>query len=50
MNAQRDTGTYRTNKKSFRCLLPLADQRKKNVEEQGIDPCASCMLSKRSTI
>ena len=23
---------------------------KKKVEEQGIDPCASCMLSMRSTI
>jgi hypothetical protein len=23
---------------------------KKNVENQGIDPCASCMLSMRSTI
>jgi hypothetical protein len=24
--------------------------RQKNVEEQGIDPCASCMQSRRSTI
>jgi hypothetical protein len=24
--------------------------KKKEVEKQGIDPCASCMLSKRSTI
>ena len=25
-------------------------KKKKKVEEQGIDPCASCMLSTRSTI
>ena len=25
-------------------------ERKKSVEKQGIDPCASCMLSMRSTI
>ena len=25
-------------------------RQEKNVEEQGIDPCASCMLSMRSTI
>jgi hypothetical protein len=28
----------------------LVDEPKKKVEKQGIDPCASCMLSKRSTI
>jgi hypothetical protein len=29
----------------------LGDKKKlKKVEEQGIDPCASCMLSTRSTI
>ena len=26
------------------------NQKRKKVEKQGIDPCASCMLSKRSTI
>ena len=31
---------------------PSLGENKKNivVEKQGIDPCASCMLSKRSTI
>jgi hypothetical protein len=35
------------------CPLPLGKQLKrvpKSVENQGIDPCASCMLSMRSTI
>jgi hypothetical protein len=28
----------------------VTKKKRKKVEEQGIDPCASCMLSTRSTI
>ena len=35
---------------SIFAYLSLAKTNKKKVEEQGIDPCASRMLSVRSTI
>jgi hypothetical protein len=32
------------------CALFFESEKKESVEEQGIDPCASCMQSRRSTI